>query len=238
MSITGMHVPGRDQGPFARRVPSGRGWLTCLIAGIAITAAGLACMIWPGHSVNALVRIIALAMIVSALGSVITGLRSRGRVGSGTMVLSGVLLAVAAVFMLWHPGLTGELIIMAMGGAILVSSLAAGALGTVLHGSFGSTRWLQIIGLIGGVLGIVLLIHPQFGTTAVGIIIGVLMALFGAALITVAVRLRGYAIGARAASIPHETMAARRAADRLRRRRGGRGEDGGDDVIIEGDVID
>ena len=238
MSISGMHVPGQDQDRFARRAPSGRGWLTCLVAGIVITAAGLACMIWPGHSVNALVRIIALAMIVSALGSVVTGLRSRGRVGSGMMVLSGVLLALAAVFMLWHPGLTGELIIMAMGGAILVCSLAAGALGTVLHGSFGSTRWLQVIGLIGIVIGIVLLVHPQFGTAAAGIVIGLLMALFGASLIAFAVRLRGYAIGARAASIPHETMAARRAADRVRRRRGGRDEDGGDDVIIEGDVID
>ncbi|RLP11494.1 HdeD family acid-resistance protein [Propionibacterium australiense] len=233
MSSTGMHVPSKNDGPFTRRVPSGRGWRASLVAGIAVAGAGLACMIWPGHSVSALVRIIALAMLVSALGSIVTGLRSRGRVGSGTMIFSGVLLLLAAIFMLWHPGLTGELIVLVMGGAILASGLAAGALGTVLHGSFGSTRWLQINGLVGAVVGLVLLIHPQFGTTAVGIIIGAVLALLGAALIALALRLRGYITRFRAASVQHEAMATRLTTDRARHR-----EDGGEDVVIEGDVID
>ena len=184
MSTTGMRVPGRSEGrpPYPR--PAERGWRICLGTGVTAAAAGLACMIWPGHSIDALVRLIALALLVQAIGSIVTGHRSRGLAGSGTMILSGVLLGLVAAFMAWHPGLTGELIIVAVGGAILVAGLTAAWLGTVLRGWLGSTRWLQIGGLVGAVIGL---------------LIGVVMVLFGAGLIALALRLRRWRPGPPAA---------------------------------------
>ena len=199
MSTTGMRVPGRSEGrpPYPR--PAERGWRICLGTGVTAAAAGLACMIWPGHSIDALVRLIALALLVQAIGSIVTGHRSRGLAGSGTMILSGVLLGLVAAFMAWHPGLTGELIIVVAGGAVLVAGLTAAWLGTVLRGWLGSTRWLQIGGLVGAVIGLVFLVPPRFGAAAMGVLIGVVMVLFGAGLIALALRLRRWRPGPPAA---------------------------------------
>lgn len=231
MSTTGMHAPDRNgpagttRGGTGR---SGRGRRTCLAAGIVCLACGIACVIWPGHSITAIVRIIALAILVAAGGSVLGGYRSRGRAGSGTLLFSGIVMVLVALFMAWHPGMTGDLIVMGIGGAVLMAGLAAAGLGTVLRSYFGSTRWLQIGGVIGAVVGFVLVVHPHVGATVMGLMLGIIMVLFGTALVAMSLRLAGYARRVRAphgAPMPGTDDATRTDGD-------------SQNIIIEGDVVD
>lgn len=236
MSTTGMHAP--NGGPLPRREAPRHGWRACLVAGLAAVVAGLACLAWPGHSVDVLVRIIALALLVQAAGSVVTGLRSRALPGSGMMILSGAVLALVAAFMAWHPGLTGGLIVMAAGGLVLLAGLAAAWLGTVLRGRSGGARWLQGAGLLGALVGLVLLVHPRFGATVTGILIGLAMILLGGVLVAVALTLRRVLADGPAATVQPGTMTARRRTGRTRGQGRGHREEQAEEVIIEGDLVE
>lgn len=167
-----------------------------IVAGLLATLTGALCLIWPTHSISALALLLAGFLLVSGFGTLVVGLRQRGRPGASGTVAGGVVNLALGLLIAWHPGMSGGVIVIAMGLAVLLVGVLLFWLSLALRVVTGAwLRLLSVSAVICLAVGLVFLISPGFGVAALGMLLGAGAVLAGLTLIAAGVQLRRLGAG-------------------------------------------
>lgn len=191
MATTLSHIGVQTRpGPLLQALA--RNWWLVLLRGICAIACGLLAFIWPGATLLALVLlygVFAAADGVLALTAALSGDTPTPR---WWLVVVGILgIGAGLVALLW-PGLTA---------AVLQLFIAAWAITTGVLQIVGAVRlrkeindewYLVAAGALWVIFGLVLVLRPEVGVLALLYTIGSFAIVYGALLISLALRLRAH----------------------------------------------
>lgn len=96
-------------------------WWILTIQGIAAILFGIAAVFWPGITLVTFVYLFGLYLLVTGIVSMLSGLFSIGRRGTWILtVLLGIIQLGLGVYLLRHPGVSFEVLILLTGSALVV----------------------------------------------------------------------------------------------------------------------
>lgn len=160
-------------------------WWTFMLRGLLAAALGLCALIWPTLSLEILLRLVGIYCLADGVAGLVGALRS-GERPSLLQALFGI--AVGPILLFW-PGATTRLMLMAFGAWALVTGIsqviAARSLDTEQHRGPRTA-----IGVIVAVVGLVLLLWPGTGIVTISWVIALTALILAALLIFLALRFK------------------------------------------------
>ncbi|SEG62536.1 Uncharacterized membrane protein HdeD, DUF308 family [Thermomonospora echinospora] len=175
------------------------------VRGVVAILFGLAAWVWPGITLLALVLLFGAYALVDGIFALVAAFRGRPGGSRTWLAVTGAVGVAAGVLAFLWPGVTALVLLMLIAAWAVVTGVfeivAAMALRREIEGEW----WYAAGGAISVLLGFLLFIWPVSGALAVVWLIGLFSILFGAALVTLSLRLRQQATAAR----PGGTAAAR-----------------------------
>jgi len=169
-------------------------WWLLLLRGIAAVAFGILAIIWPGHTLLALIYLYGAYALVDgifALGAAIFG-HSGGMVPRWWLAVIGVIGILAGLVAFALPGMTAVILLLLIASwAIIVGVLEV--IGAIrLRKEIEGEWWLIISGLLSIAFGVILFVRPGSGALALIWVIAIYAILAGASLIGHAFRLKNF----------------------------------------------
>jgi uncharacterized membrane protein HdeD (DUF308 family) len=168
-------------------------WWALAVRGALAILFGILAFLWPGISLTALVLLFAAFAFADGVFAIVTGVRGiRGGERWGALLLEGVMgVAVAVLTVLW-PAITALALLFLIAIWAIVTGLleivAAVRLRQVIRG-----EWLlALAGVASIVFGGMLILNPGAGALAVLWLIAAYAIVFGALLVGLGFRLRGW----------------------------------------------
>jgi uncharacterized membrane protein HdeD (DUF308 family) len=162
-----------------------------LLRGLAAIALGICAIVWPGITLLALAFLFGAFSLIDGVAAIVLGIRGEadGTVW-WTMVLLGVLAAIAGIIAFAWPGLTLLVLVTIIGVSAIFRGvfeiMAAIRLRKVLD-----DEWILVVsGLISIVFGMLILWRPDAGLLALALLIGAYMLALGTLAIALSLRLR------------------------------------------------
>lgn len=181
-----------------------RNWWMLAIRGVAALAFGVLAFVWPASAIGALVLLFGFYAFVDAGLAIATALhRAAAHERWGGMLLEGVLGILAGIAAFIVPGITTVALVYVVGFWAILTGLAEIAASMHLRREAHGEWTLSVIGVLSVVFGGILIAAPLLGAVAVVWWIAAYALVFGALLLSLAIRLRAY--GTRA---PHTRAAA------------------------------
>lgn len=167
-----------------------RNWWALALRGAAALIFGILAFLWPSITLTALIWIFAAYMLVDGVFSVVAGLRAAQRQERWwPFAVEGIVdLLAGAIAFLW-PGIALLTFIYIIGFWAILSGVALLAAAVRLRRAHGEGL-LIVGGLLSLAWGIVFLFWPMAGVLAIAWWIGAYAILFGAVMVTFALRLR------------------------------------------------
>ena len=176
-----------------------RNWWVIAIRGVAAIAFGILTFLWPTLTLLGLVYLFGAYALIDGVSSLTAAVRGEpGTRGHGLSVaVWGIAGIVAGLIAFVNPGLTAITLLYVIGAwAVIVGAMqiwAAYRLRREIQG-----EWLLAIGGIASIaFGILVLIAPGAGALSVLALIATFAIIFGASLLALAWRLRGWHTGGR-----------------------------------------
>lgn len=175
----------------AMSVALARNWWAVALRGAVGILFGLAALILPFATLQALVLVFAFYMLVDGVFAIMAGLRAAARHERwGLLIFEGVANLLAGIVALLVPGLTVLVFVSLLGLWAVVSGGLMLAAGFRLHAAHG--RWLLALsGLLSLAWGVMLYLSPISGALVLTWWLGGYTLLFGVVLLVLALRLRG-----------------------------------------------
>jgi uncharacterized membrane protein HdeD (DUF308 family) len=184
------HLAGR---PLLRSIAE-HWWLT-LLRGIAAVVFGILSLVWPGISALSLVLLWGIYAFADGIFSLGAGIMGAGGATTGQrwwLALTGVVGILAGLVAFFAPVLTGGILLI----FIAIWAIAIGVMaiiGAVQLRKEIENEWLLILsGAIAILFGVLMFAQPAAGALAVVWMIATFAIIFGANLIWLAFKLRGY----------------------------------------------
>lgn len=169
-----------------------KNWAWVLVRGVLTLVFGALAVFWPEITLIALVILFGAYAIVDGFTAIAMGTRRSS--GRGILVILGVLGIIAGLIALFWPGITALILLYVIAFWAIVTGLGSIVSGFGLSRDAGG-RWLFILsGLAGVVLGILLLVNPEKGATALVVTIGFFAIIWGFLTIFTSIRLRRLAM--------------------------------------------
>lgn len=158
-------------------------WWAFLLLGVAAVALGLLLVLDLFTAVRTLALLVAFGLMVTGLGELISAGRYRSTLG----IVAGAVLFLAGVLAAVWPGITLWVLAVVTGVALIISGAVriVGALALRVEG----WGWLLVGGLLSEVVGFLAIAWPDVTVLALGLLLGIRMALFGIAEIAFALAL-------------------------------------------------
>jgi uncharacterized membrane protein HdeD (DUF308 family) len=168
-----------------------RRWWVLLIRGLVAIALGVSTIVWPGITLLALAFLFGAFSLVDGAMSIVLGIRGEadGTIW-WTMILLGVLAAMAGIIAFAWPGLTLLVLVTIIGVSAIVRGvfeiMAAVRLRKVLD-----DEWiLGLSGFMSILFGGLILWRPDVGLLAIALLIGAYMIALGILAVALSLRLR------------------------------------------------
>jgi uncharacterized membrane protein HdeD (DUF308 family) len=167
-----------------------RNWWALALRGAAALVFGILAFLWPAITLTVLVWIFAAYMLVDGILAIIAGLRAAQQHERWwPFAVEGVLdLLAGAVAFLW-PGIAVLTLVYIIAFWAILSGVALLAAALRLHPSHGKAL-LVLGGLLSLAWGVIFLFWPIAGAVAIAWWVGAYAILFGAVMLTFALRLR------------------------------------------------
>jgi uncharacterized membrane protein HdeD (DUF308 family) len=169
-----------------------RNWWLVLLRGICAIAFGVLAFIWPGATLIALVLLygaFALADGIFALGAAISGDTPTPRWWLAVVGVLGVLAGLVAF--LW-PGLTAAVLQILIAAWAITTGIMEIVGAIMLRKEIEDEWYLIAAGTLWVIFGLVLVLKPAVGVLALLYTIGTFAIIYGALLISFALRLRSH----------------------------------------------
>lgn len=196
----GMSVPGGSGGPYGSRMDAmsallARNWWAMALRGAFAILFGLAAVVLPFTTIEALVLLFAAYMLVDGVFAIVAGIRAAARHERwGLLILEGIVDLVAGAAALALPGLTILIAVTLLGIWSVVTGALMLAAAWRLHGGYG--RWLLALsGLVSIGWGVLLWLSPVTGALVLTWWLGGYALVFGVLLLALAFHLRGRRTG-------------------------------------------
>lgn len=164
-----------------------------LATGVLAVVFATIALFWPGGTVTSIVVILSIYLLITGIGTIVTGMRLRALPGSGMMIAVGTLSTILALIMMWHPGMSTRILVGFMGACLVMFGLFVVAISLAVRSVTGRWTWSLPAGAVAGILGLIFLARPGFGADALGTLLGVGVLAFGLTLIAAGVQLRRFA---------------------------------------------
>jgi uncharacterized membrane protein HdeD (DUF308 family) len=164
------------------------GWRFFLIRGGIAIALGLVVIFWPGLSFRTLALILGLYCVADGVTTLVGGLRHAELWEQLAQAL--VVLAVGVVLLLW-PGTTFRTLMLLLGLVALAAGISQFLSARRLPEGSTERGTLLKIAIAEIVVGLVLILWPGSGMTALSLVVGTALILIGALLIFLGSRLKG-----------------------------------------------
>jgi uncharacterized membrane protein HdeD (DUF308 family) len=164
-------------------------WGVVLTAGIVAFVLGVVLAAWPGETVTVLAILLAFQLIVAGVAQIFIGFTAGAGARRGTFILGGAVSLVVGVLFLFDPLQTLTFIGWIIGICVIAVGVAD------LYGAFltSSTRhraWQVIRGILGVVIGLFLVVNPDWSLGALVVIAVVWLIGYGSITIIAALALR------------------------------------------------
>ena len=169
-----------------------RNWWLVLLRGICAVAFGVLAFIWPGATLIALVLLygaFALADGIFALGAAISGDTPTPR---WWLAVVGVLGVIAGLVTFLWPGLTAAVLQIFIAVWAITTGIMEIVGAIMLRKEIEDEWYLIAAGTLWVIFGLVLLLKPAVGVLALLYTIGTFAVIYGALLISFALRLRSH----------------------------------------------
>lgn len=156
-------------------------WWVLTVQGIAAILFGIAAVFWPGLTLVSFVYLFGLYLLVAGVLSVLGGLFAIGRRGTWILtVLLGLVELAIGVYLLRHPGVTFELLIVLTGSALVVFGVfeAVVALSQREQTAVGKTLAL-VAGVVAVLAGVLMFFQPAASGVAFVWVIGLFALING-----------------------------------------------------------
>jgi uncharacterized membrane protein HdeD (DUF308 family) len=169
-----------------------RNWWLVLLRGICAIVVGLLAFIWPGATLLALVMLygaFAIADGILALGAAVSGDTPTPR---WWLAVVGVLGVVAGLIAFLWPGLTATVLQVFIAAWAITTGVMQMVGAFMLRKEIDDEWYLIAAGALWVVFGLVLVLKPAVGVIALLYTIGSFAIIYGALLISFALRLRSH----------------------------------------------
>lgn len=167
-----------------------RNWWAVGLRGVFTILFGLAALLLPLATIQALVLLFAAYMLVDGVFAIVAGVRAATqRERWGMLILEGVVDLLAGAAALLLPGLTVVVLVAVLGAWSIVSGVLLGVAAFRLHHTHGRW-WLALSGLLSVVWGVMLTVLPVAGAIVLTYWLGAYALFFGGMMLVVAFRLR------------------------------------------------
>lgn len=156
-------------------------WWVLTVQGIAAILFGIAAVFWPGLTLVSFVYLFGLYLLVAGVLAVLGGLFAIGRRGTWILtVLLGLVELAIGVYLLRHPGVTFELLIVLTGSALVVFGVfeAVVALSHREQTAVGKTLAL-VAGVVAVLAGVLMFFQPAASGVAFVWVIGLFALING-----------------------------------------------------------
>jgi uncharacterized membrane protein HdeD (DUF308 family) len=171
-----------------------RNWWSFIVRGIAGVLFGLGAILWPALTLQVLIVLFAIYAIVDGLVSITAAFGAVDRF-RWSMVVWGVVCVAAGVAALVWPNLTALALVYLIAAWAIVTGVIEIVAAYALRKEINEERLLAVAGGLSIVAGIAMLIAPGAGAVAITWLIGGYAIGFGALLILLGTRLRGWQPG-------------------------------------------
>jgi uncharacterized membrane protein HdeD (DUF308 family) len=188
MSATMTTGAARADGMSARLAEN---WWALALRGALAVVFGILTFLMPGVTLTTLLILFAAYLFADGVMAIVAAVRAaRKDERWGWLVFEGLTGIAAAIAFVLYPGLTIVLFIYLAAAWAIVSGVTMAVAAFRLNQTHG--RWMMAIaGIFSVVFGTVLLVAPIAGAVALTLWLGAYALIFGAALLVLAVRLRG-----------------------------------------------
>lgn len=175
----------------AETIGLSRWWWTFVTRGLLAIGFGVLAFLAPLFGIAMLVALFAVWAIVDGAGSLISGIRTRGRDRSWWLeVLEGLIGVAAGVIALTFPEFAAQVLVI----LIAAWSIATGAIEVVLAARLrrviSGEVWMALAGVASILFGLLLLVFPAAGALSLVWLIGAFAIVFGAFEMALGWRLR------------------------------------------------
>ena len=169
-----------------------RSWWVLILRGLFAIALGVIALAWPDITVFVIVTIMGAFLLLDGLIEIWVGFAGRDHHPEWwTDALLGVLAVVAGVAILAWPGVTAFWLMLFIGASFLIYGALMIYQAIRLRAEL-ANEWLVIAtGAAALVLGLGFIVFPRAGATALGLLTGAWLVIFGVLLIAIGWKLRG-----------------------------------------------
>lgn len=156
-------------------------WWVLTLQGIAAILFGIAAVFWPGLTLVSFVYLFGLYLLVAGVLAVLSGLFAIGRRSTWVLtVLLGLVELAIGVYLLRHPGVTFELLVVLTGSALVVFGVfeAVTALAHREQTAVGKTLAL-VAGIVAVLAGVLMFFQPAASGVAFVWVVGLFALING-----------------------------------------------------------
>lgn len=169
-----------------------RYWWATLILGIAVFAAGMLVLSFPGESYMSMAMLFAVLMFVSGIVQTAAAFTERYMVGRGWSAILGVFDMILGIILLCSPGMSAMILPVLLGLWLMFRGVSLiGIASEMNHFNIPGMWWTIILGILLVLCSLMIFIHPIFGFQAVVLWVGVSLLMAGLAIAVFAFQLLG-----------------------------------------------
>ena len=159
------------------------------LIGALATILGIVLMVWPHAGISTLAIVVGIFILSLGVMALVGGWRIRQIPVVGTTVMFfGVLLSLFALITLIAPATMAAAIVIALGVFVFLQGISGFAVGRRFSGSEYGTHVL-IVSIVSIVIGLLFIIAPLSSLYTLTVVLGLAMAVFGTAILSLAWKL-------------------------------------------------
>jgi uncharacterized membrane protein HdeD (DUF308 family) len=179
-----------DPNPSVVVIDLPRAWGLVVLRGAMAVLFGIFALVWPAITAVALALIFGVYVLADGIGLLMDAFRNPDRSNRGMRVLGGILGILAGLIAIIWPGITAAALAILVGAWALITGIAEIAAAIRLRKQIQGELLLGLAGLLSAVFGVLVLLWPALGATAIASFIGVFALIYGVVLVALGLRLR------------------------------------------------